>query len=48
MKETINIVWFKRDLRINDHTPLLVASNSGIPVLPLYVVEPNYWQQGFK
>ena len=48
MKETINIVWFKRDLRINDHKPLLVASNSGIPVLPLYVVEPNYWQQGFS
>jgi deoxyribodipyrimidine photo-lyase len=48
MKETINIVWFKRDLRINDHKPLLVASNSGIPVLPLYVVEPGYWQQGFS
>ena len=48
MKETINIVWFKRDLRINDHKPLLVASNSGVPVLPLYVVEPDYWKQGFS
>ncbi len=46
MKETVNIVWFKRDLRINDHRPLSAASNAGLPVLPLYVVEPEYWQQG--
>ena len=48
MKETVNIVWFKRDLRINDHNPLLEASNLGLPVLPLYVVEPDYWQQNFS
>ena len=48
MKETVNIVWFKRDLRINDHIPLLEASNLGLPVLPLYVVEPDYWQQNFS
>jgi len=48
MKETVNIVWFKRDLRINDHSPLLEASNLGLPVLPLYVVEPEYWQQNFS
>ena len=48
MQETVNIVWFKRDLRINDHRPLLEASNLGIPILPLYVVEPDYWQQNFS
>ena len=48
MKEMVNIVWFKRDLRINDHSPLLEASNLGLPVLPLYVVEPEYWQQNFS
>ena len=48
MKETVNIVWFKRDLRINDHSPLLAASKLGLPVLPLYVVEPDYWQQSFS
>lgn len=48
MKERVNIVWFKRDLRINDHKPLLEASNLGLPVLPLYVVEPDYWQQNFS
>jgi deoxyribodipyrimidine photo-lyase len=41
------IVWFKRDLRINDHTPLLMASQSGAPIIPLYIVEPQYWQQPF-
>ena len=48
MKETVNIVWFKRDLRINDHSPLLAASKLGLPILPLYVVEPDYWQQSFS
>ncbi|MEX0588043.1 MAG: deoxyribodipyrimidine photo-lyase, partial [Cyanobium sp.] len=40
----LQVVWFKRDLRIADHRPLLEASRSGA-VLPLYVVEPDYWQQ---
>ena len=46
-KESIVIVWFKRDLRIHDHEPLTIAAslqNKGIKVLPLYVVEPDYWQ----
>ena len=41
------IVWFKRDLRINDHAPLLKASQSGAPIIPLYIVEPEYWKQPF-
>lgn len=40
----LHVVWFKRDLRCADHHPLLEASRHG-PVLPLYVVEPEYWQQ---
>jgi deoxyribodipyrimidine photo-lyase len=37
-----NIVWFKRDLRIHDHAPLLHASNKG-PILCLYIIDPNLW-----
>ncbi|QPN68398.1 FAD-binding domain-containing protein [Synechococcus sp. CBW1006] len=40
----VQIVWFKRDLRVVDHQPLLQASRLG-PVLPLVVVEPELWQQ---
>ena len=40
----LQVVWFKRDLRCADHRPLLEASQRG-PVLPLYVVEPEFWQQ---
>jgi deoxyribodipyrimidine photo-lyase len=40
----VQIVWFKRDLRVVDHQPLLQASRLG-PVLPLVVVEPLLWQQ---
>ena len=40
----VQLVWFKRDLRIDDHRPLIEASRRG-PVLPVYVAEPEYWQQ---
>ena len=33
-------VWFKKDLRINDHEPLLTASSKGT-VIPLYIIEPE-------
>ena len=40
----VQLVWFKRDLRIADHAPLFRAAQAG-SVLPLYVVEPELWQQ---
>ena len=40
----LQVVWFKRDLRAVDHRPLVQAIERG-PVLPLYVVEPELWQQ---
>lgn len=40
---TLQVVWFKRDLRVDDHEALATAAQAG-PVLPLLVVEPDYWQ----
>lgn len=40
----MNIVWFKRDLRIEDHEALAMALQNG-PMLPLYILEPELWQQ---
>ena len=42
--QKINIVWFKRDFRLHDHLPLLLASQNGL-VIPLYIIEPELWQQ---
>lgn len=39
-KQTINIVWFKRDLRLSDHQPLKAAEESPYPSLLLYIFEP--------
>ncbi len=41
--QNIQLVWFKRDLRSHDHVPLREAALRG-SVLPLYIVEPEYWQ----
>ncbi len=40
----MNIVWFKRDLRMQDHAPLFHASKKK-NVLLLYVFEPELWEQ---
>ena len=36
----INVVWFKRDLRLADHAPLKAALEDGRPCLLLYCFEP--------
>lgn len=41
MKKQISIVWFKRDLRLNDHAPLKAAIESGNKLLLLYCFEPE-------
>ncbi len=38
---TINIVWFKKDLRLQDHLPLAEAASANIPTIMLYVFEPS-------
>jgi len=43
-KENINIVWLKRDLRLNDHEPLALANSNGLSTILLYIFEPNLMQ----
>jgi deoxyribodipyrimidine photo-lyase len=33
------VVWFRRDLRVDDHAALFHASKTGAPVLPLFVYD---------
>lgn len=42
MREAINLVWLKRDLRIEDHVALFSARKRG-RVIALYCIEPDYW-----
>jgi deoxyribodipyrimidine photo-lyase len=54
MKETINIVWLKRDVRLHDHLPLHKAVLEGSPILLVYCFEtplirmPLYSQRHWK
>ncbi len=41
-KIDVAILWFKRDLRVWDHSPLIAAAAEG-PVLPVFIVEPEFW-----
>jgi deoxyribodipyrimidine photo-lyase len=40
-KTSINIVWFKRDLRFTDNEALFSAHQSGLPLLMVYFFEPT-------
>lgn len=40
----MQVVWFKRDLRVKDNRALVQAAARGA-VLPLYIIEPELWQQ---
>ena len=41
----LRIVWFKRDLRVEDHAPLAEAAAAPGRILPLYIAEPGLWAQ---
>ena len=41
MKEELNIVWLKRDLRTQDHAPLEAAEQTGIPYIIIFLFEPQ-------
>ncbi|WP_240503612.1 MULTISPECIES: deoxyribodipyrimidine photo-lyase [Pseudoalteromonas] len=41
---TINLVWLKRDFRVDDHAPLYYSQQNNRPTLFVYVIEPDYWQ----
>jgi deoxyribodipyrimidine photo-lyase len=38
-KKKINIVWFRRDLRLNDNTALTHALDAGLPVLMIFIFD---------
>lgn len=39
-KESINIVWLKRDLRIKDHEAIFAAEKNPLPYILFYLFEP--------
>lgn len=39
--QKINVVWFKRDLRLEDHAPLAAAVKMQLPVLLLFIFDPD-------
>lgn len=40
-KPRINLIWFKRDLRVRDHAPLYEARKTDLPALGIYCYEPS-------
>lgn len=39
--EKVNLFWFRRDLRLHDNAGLFQALQSGLPVVPVFIFDPN-------
>lgn len=45
MKPLVNIIWFRRDLRLNDNAALYHALTGDLPVLPLFIFDQSILDQ---
>jgi len=43
--ESVNIFWFRRDLRVDDNHGLFQALNAGLPVVPVFIFDPAILSQ---
>ena len=41
MSQKVSLFWFRRDLRLEDNAGLWKALNSGVPVVPIFIFDPN-------
>jgi deoxyribodipyrimidine photo-lyase len=41
MKEPASIVWFRQDLRLDDNPALQAAVDSGRPIVPVFIFDPD-------
>jgi deoxyribodipyrimidine photo-lyase len=39
--KSVNIFWFRRDLRLNDNAGLYYALKTGVPVIPVFIFDKN-------
>lgn len=40
-----SLVWYRQDLRVRDHEPLVNAAKSGFPVIALYCFDPRQYKK---
>jgi deoxyribodipyrimidine photo-lyase len=45
MKPTVNIMWFRRDLRLRDNAALYHALKSNHPIVPIFIFDRNILDQ---
>jgi deoxyribodipyrimidine photo-lyase len=45
MPATVNLFWFRRDLRLQDNHGLYQALNSGLPVVPVFIFDERILSQ---
>lgn len=45
MENNLNtLIWFRNDLRVNDHEPLFTAETKGESVFPIYIIDPREYE----
>jgi len=41
MAQEVSLFWFRRDLRLEDNAGLWKALKSGVPVVPIFIFDPE-------
>lgn len=41
----MQILWFRRDLRLSDNESVALATANNTPVLPCFIIDPWFYQQ---
>jgi deoxyribodipyrimidine photo-lyase len=41
MQQAVNIMWFRRDLRLSDNAALYYALKDELPVIPIFIFDTN-------
>lgn len=42
---SVNIIWLKKDLRLEDNESLIAAAQDGLPVIIIYCFEKSLWKE---
>lgn len=42
----MSVIWFRKCLRVHDNPSLIAAIDTKLPILPIFILDPNFIKFG--
>jgi deoxyribodipyrimidine photolyase len=42
----MSVIWFRKCLRVHDNPSLIAAIDTNLPILPIFILDPNFIKFG--